>query len=270
VECPSLASFAGTLVLMNEGFPFIAILGVPIACVDATEALEEIERLHERPSPAFVAYLNAHTLNLASRTPAYRAILERTDLNLNDGSGVALAARIQGRRFKENLNGSDFNRQILRLAARLDWSVYLLGAAEGVSKRAAERLASEIDGLKIGGTHSGFLNPAETDEVVAAIRAADTDVLMVAMGNPRQEEWLAAHLEATGARVGIGVGAFLDFTAGVVPRAPSWMNRWGVEWIWRLVQEPRRLWRRYILGNPLFLAKVAGARLVQGRRKVDA
>jgi exopolysaccharide biosynthesis WecB/TagA/CpsF family protein len=256
---------------MNQGLPFIEILGVPIACLERTEALREIRRLHERTSPALVAYLNAHTLNLASRSPSYRALMNRTDLNLNDGSGVALAARIQGRRFKDNLNGSDFNREILRLAARLGWSVYLLGAAQGVADRAAQQLTADIEELKVVGTHSGYLTEAETAAVVEEIRGANTDLILVAMGNPRQEEWLAAHLPATGARVGVGVGAFLDFSAEVVPRAPRWMNKAGVEWIWRLGQEPRRLWRRYVLGNPMFLARVVRERLARGRsRKVDA
>jgi exopolysaccharide biosynthesis WecB/TagA/CpsF family protein len=255
---------------MDQELPVIEILGVPIACLEQTQALKEIQRLHERTSPALVAYLNAHTLNLASRSPSYRALLNRTDLNLNDGSGVALAARLQGRRFKENLNGSDFNRAILREAARLGWSVYLLGAAQGVADLAARRLTTDIKELKVVGTRSGYFTEAESNAVVEEIRGAGADLLLVAMGNPRQEEWLAAHLPATGARVGIGVGAFLDFSAEVVPRAPRWMSKAGVEWLWRLGQEPRRMWRRYVLGNPMFLARVVKDRLADGRgRKVD-
>jgi exopolysaccharide biosynthesis WecB/TagA/CpsF family protein len=254
---------------MNEDLPSIEILGIPIACVDASSALLELERLQQRQSPALVAYVNAHSINLASQNPSYRDILERSDLNLNDGSGVALAARIQGRRFKENLNGSDFNGAILRLASRLAWPVFLLGAAEGVADKAAQQLKARIDGLNIVGTHSGYWPESSTDEVVAAIRASGADLVMVAMGNPRQEEWLAAHLESTGARVGIGVGAFFDFTAGTVPRAPVWMNKFGIEWVWRLAQEPRRLWRRYIVGNPLFLARVVRSRLVAHNRTVN-
>jgi exopolysaccharide biosynthesis WecB/TagA/CpsF family protein len=251
---------------MNEDLPSIEILGIPIACIDAPEALMEIERLQERPSPALVAYVNAHSINLATQNPSYRDILVGADLNLNDGSGVALAARIHGRRFKENLNGSDFNGDILRLASRLGWSVYLLGAAGGVAERAARRLRSQIEDLNIVGTHPGYWHESAANDVVAAIRASGADLVMVAMGNPRQEEWLAAHLESTGARVGVGVGAFFDFTAGTVPRAPAWMNRFGVEWMWRLAQEPRRLWRRYIVGNPLFLVRVVKSRVARDRK----
>jgi exopolysaccharide biosynthesis WecB/TagA/CpsF family protein len=251
---------------MNEDLPSIEILGIPIACIDASEALMEIERLQERPSPALVAYVNAHSINLASKYPSYRDILVGSDLNLNDGSGVALAARIHGRRFKENLNGSDLNGDILRLASRLGWSVYLLGAAEGVAERAARRLRTQIDGLDIVGTHPGYWHEGAANDVAAAIRASGADLVMVAMGNPRQEEWLAAHLESTGARVGVGVGAFFDFAAGTVPRSPAWMNKFGVEWMWRLAQEPRRLWRRYIVGNPVFLARVVKSRVARDRK----
>jgi len=254
---------------MNEELPSIEILGIPIACIDASEALMEIERLQQRQSPALVAYINAHSINLARENFSYRDVLVASDLNLNDGSGVALAARIQGRRFKENLNGSDFNVDILRLASRRAWSVFLLGAAEGVADTAAQRLKARIDGLNIVGTHSGYFKETSTEKVVAAIRASEADLVMVAMGNPRQEEWLAANLESTGARIGVGVGAFFDFTAGTVPRAPGWMNRFGVEWVWRLAQEPRRMWRRYIVGNPLFLARVVRSRLGARNRKVN-
>jgi exopolysaccharide biosynthesis WecB/TagA/CpsF family protein len=257
------AIHAGTLGPMNEDLPSIEILGIPIACIDASEALMEIERLEKRQSPALVAYVNAHSINLATKNPSYRDILTGSDLNLNDGSGVALAARIQGRRFKENLNGSDFNGDILRLASRLGWSVYLLGAAEGVAERAARRLRTQIEDLNIVGTHSGYWHESAANDVAAAIRASGADLVMVAMGNPRQEEWLAAHLASTGARVGVGVGAYFDFAAGTVPRAPAWMNRIGVEWMWRLAQEPRRLWRRYIVGNPLFLARVVKSRVAR-------
>jgi len=111
--------------------------------------------------------------------------------------------------------------------------------------------------LRVAGTHHGYLTSESTNEVVASIRAAKADVVVVAMGNPTQEYWLAANLDATGARIGIGVGAFLDFAAGRVARAPGLLRRARLEWLWRLAIEPRRLWRRYVVGNPLFLFRAA-------------
>ncbi|MGH2752257.1 MAG: WecB/TagA/CpsF family glycosyltransferase [Actinomycetota bacterium] len=249
---------------MDEQSAAIRILGVPIACLDRAGALREIERLGRLGGPSLIAYANAHTLNLAHRDEQYRALLASASLLLNDGAGVALAARIMGSSFVANLNGSDFNPEILRLAARNGWPVYLLGAAPGVAERAGAILAGRIDGLQLAGTHDGYFDARRNDEIAAEVRASGAEVLMVAMGNPVQETWLARHLVATGVRVGVGVGAFLDFTVGVVPRAPAWMNKLGVEWLYRLGQEPRRMWRRYLIGNPLFVMRVLRRRLSTG------
>ncbi len=239
----------------------VEVLGVPVARLTAAAARAEIVRLYERDRPALVAYANAHTLNLASSDSGYREVLRSADIVLNDGAGLAIAGRIFRRPFPENLNGSDFNPAILEEAAARRWPVYFLGAKPGVAEEAARRLSSRIPGLRVVGTRDGYFAPSESDAVVEKIAATGAGLLMVAMGNPLQEMWLNRHVEATGARLGVGVGAFLDFTAGVVPRAPAWMNRLWLEWLYRLAQEPRRMWRRYVLGNPLFLARVLRARL---------
>jgi N-acetylglucosaminyldiphosphoundecaprenol N-acetyl-beta-D-mannosaminyltransferase len=238
----------------------IEILGVPVARLTAAEALQRIEGLYERDKPALVAYVNAHTLNLASRDAGYRAVLDKSDLILNDGAGVGLAARMQGKSFPENLNGSDFNPRIVELAAAKGWALYLLGAGAGVAERAGEELARRYPGLKVVGSHEGYFSSDEGPKIAQAIKDSGANIVMVAMGNPLQELWLSRHLEETGARIGIGVGAFFDFTVGVVPRAPAWMNKLGIEWIYRLLQEPGRMWRRYIVGNPAFLWRVIRSR----------
>ncbi len=243
------------------------MLDVPVARLTAAAAREELVRLYERDRPALVAYANAHTLNLASRDSAYRAVLRSADIVLNDGAGLAIAGRIFGRPFPDNLNGSDFNPVILEEAVERGWPVFFLGARPGVADEATRRLSERIPGLKVCGTRDGYFDPSESGDVARTVAAAGAGVLMVAMGNPLQEKWLSRHLEATGARLGVGVGAFLDFSAGVVPRAPAWMNRLWLEWVYRLLQEPRRMWRRYVLGNPLFLARVLRARLTLRWRK---
>ncbi len=238
----------------------VEVLGVPVARLTAAAAREELVRLYERDRPALVAYANAHTLNLASRDSGYRAVLRSADVVLNDGAGLAIAGRIFGRPFPANLNGSDFNPVILEEAASRGWPVFFLGAAPGVADEAARRLTDEIEGLRVAGTRDGYFRDEDSDGVAREIASTGAGILMVAMGNPRQETWLNAHLEATGVRVGVGVGAFFDFSAGVVPRAPAWMNRLWLEWLYRLLQEPRRMWRRYVLGNPLFVARVLRTR----------
>jgi N-acetylglucosaminyldiphosphoundecaprenol N-acetyl-beta-D-mannosaminyltransferase len=248
------------------------ILGVPVAALDAPSALAAIARLVEEAPPVHLVYVNAHTLNLASRDAGYRATLERATLILRDGAGVGLAGRLQGRRFPANLNGSDFNPRLLRLAAERGWSVFLLGAKAGVAQQAGERLAARIAGLRVAGARDGYFRDTETPQVLTGIRRSGADVLMAAFGNPRQEAWLDRHLDAAGVRLGVGVGGFLDFAAGRVPRAPRWMRGAGVEWVYRLWREPRRLWRRYVLGNPEFLVRVLRAEVERraGREPRDA
>jgi exopolysaccharide biosynthesis WecB/TagA/CpsF family protein len=257
-----------TLPAVEYHIDAVEILGVPVARMTASQALDEIKRLGERAGPSLVAYANAHTLNLAHGSSSFRDLLRRTDLVLNDGSGVAIAARLQRKPFPDNLNGTDFNPRVLELAVSAGWPVFFLGARPGVSDRAAAALGALIPGLEVAGAHNGYFD--SDDDVVERIRSSGARLLMVGMGNPLQEKWLADHLESTGASVGVGVGAFFDFFSGEVPRAPSWMKRGGIEWVYRLAQEPGRMWWRYVLGNPLFLGRVVRERILARNRTKPA
>ena len=243
--------FKVTVLRVSQNVTTIDILRVPIARLTPDEALAQVERLYERDEPAFVAHANAHTINLASDDPDYLDVLRRADLVLNDGKGVMLAARIHGERFPADLNGNFFTPLVLKLAVDKAWSVYFLGAGAGVAERAAELMRHRFPGLLVAGARDGYF---ETDEeAINAITAARADVVLVGMGNPLQEWWIDRCLDRTGARLAIGVGAFFDFVTGEVPRAPGWMNRIGLEWLYRLFQEPKRMWRRYLVGNPKFV-----------------
>ena len=248
---------------MRSEIPTIVLLGVPIAAISREQALAEIDALQAADAPAIVAFANAHTLNVVSDDESFRSLIQTVDLLLNDGVGLEIGARLQGERFPDNLNGTDLTPQVLASAARRGSKVFLLGGRPGVAEEAARRLVTEHDGLQIVGTHHGFVEDGTSDDVVALVRSAETDVLLVGMGNPRQERWLAANIEATGARLGIGVGAFIDFSAGTVQRAPDVIRRMRLEWVYRLLLEPRRLVRRYLVGNPLFLARVTKEALVR-------
>lgn len=238
----------------SSAVPTLSILGVPISRLRGYQALDVIGDWAEEGTCQTLAYVNAHTLNLASRNDALHRSLTRSRLVMNDGIGLSLAARMRKGRFPENLNGSDFTVRLLQLAASHDWGVFFLGGEPGVADIAAERLEQRVSGLRVVGVSHGFTDMS--DELLARrVRNAGASLLVVALGSPRQEIWLDENLEATGALVGVGVGAFLDFTAGRVRRAPRWMNALGIEWCFRLLQEPRRLWRRYLLGNPAFLLR---------------
>ncbi len=254
-EAVTLRATDGVDLRGDVAFPTINVMGVPIAAIDGDEAIEVFAALVERPRPAQVAFVNAHTLNLAYKDSKYRRVLKDTDLVLRDGIGVEIAGRLRRASFPENLNGTDFTPVLLQWIAENRKSVYLLGGQPGVAEQAAARFEERFPGLHVVGTQHGMYDLRDEYEVVSTIRAAAPDVLIVALGNPLQEQFLARHLDQLGVGVGVGVGAFLDFSVGKVKRAPALANQLGVEWCFRLVQEPRRLWRRYLLGIPTFLGR---------------
>jgi exopolysaccharide biosynthesis WecB/TagA/CpsF family protein len=231
----------------------VIVMGVPIDVMSGDEVLKLLSQLtHEQV--AHVAYANAHTLNLAYRDSEYRDVLGRCALILNDGVGLSIAARLRRRAFVENLNGTDFTTRLLEMAASLQWRVFLLGGKPGVAESAKQLLESAIPGLSIVGVLTGYEARAHSD-VAAAVRNSGADMMVVALGQPLQEFWLDHHLIETGCRLGVGVGAFLDFASGGTERAPKWMRACSLEWLFRLIHEPRRLGRRYVLGNPLFVLR---------------
>jgi exopolysaccharide biosynthesis WecB/TagA/CpsF family protein len=238
----------------TDTIPTVSVLGIGVCKLTRDDAIRAVDRLAAEGPCRMLAYVNAHTLNLAVRDHELREALNRSALVMNDGLGLDLAAKMRGERFPENLNGTDFTVRLLELAAAKDWGVFLLGGAPGVAEEAAERLHQRVGSLRIVGTCHGYTG--ESGESLAE-RVKDTGaaMLLVALGSPRQETWIDRNLDATGALIGVGVGAFLDFSAGKVVRAPRWMNALGIEWCFRLLQEPRRLWRRYIVGNPMFLLR---------------
>ncbi|MBB4658044.1 WecB/TagA/CpsF family glycosyltransferase [Parvularcula dongshanensis] len=195
-----------------------------------------------------VAFANANTVTTAMRDDSYAALL-RSFLVLPDGLGVDLAAKaVYGRPFQENLNGTDFTPALLE-ALPAGTRVFLLGAQPGVASEACEVWRSRFPQLSFVGERDGYF--AQTREgyakVASLIRGTRADVVLVGMGNPRQEQVIAAIAEASGARLLLGVGALFDFASGSVPRAPGFVRRVRAEFLWRLAREPRRLGKRYTL-----------------------
>ena len=204
-----------------------------------------------------VTFVNAHCLNVAAHDAAYSRALSSSDAVLPDGIGVSLAARMSGQRIAENLNGTDFVPNLLRQAALQGRSVFLFGAAPGVAQEAAARLVRDIPGLRIAGTRDGFDGAADEGRAISAINVSGADILLVAMGVPQQDLWLARNAHRLAPALTLGVGALFDFLAGRVWRAPAPVRKARLEWVWRLAMEPRRMARRYLVGNVTFLARAA-------------
>lgn len=242
-----------------------SILDVPILVRTAPEAIWLLDERFDRGKPTMAVFANAHTLNQTALNPRVRSLLDRA-IVFNDGVGVDIASRLLfGRAFPENLNGTDFIPKYLQQTHRR-YRIFMVGGKPGVVERAAERLRQIAPTHEIVGCRHGYVPPEETGDLIASIRDVRADVLLVAMGNPEQEAWLSAHLTESGCRLGFGVGGLFDFLAGSVPRAPDWVQSARLEWMFRLLQEPRRLWRRYLIDMPLFLGRIccqwlAGARV---------
>ena len=241
-----------------------SILGVPIQTLDREDALAAIERaLRGEGAPLPVAFANAHTLNLAARDPKFRSVLCHSWV-LPDGIGLDLAARaLHGAPFPANLNGTDFVPHLLDRCAH-PLRIAMLGARPERLALAAAASRARWPRHEVVVTLDGYRPHVDEGETARLIAAARPDLLLVALGNPRQEMWLHRHFTQTGARVGMGVGALFDFLSGEIVRAPFPVRRARLEWAWRLALEPRRLAKRYVVGNAMFLARVARQRLATG------
>lgn len=241
------------------------IMGVAVTAATAAEMTAALDRRRAEGARTRLAFLNAHTSNLAAADPAFRAMLGDFVV-LNDGVGIDIASRwLHGARFPENLNGTDFVPAYLQATAR-PARLFLLGAAPGIAEAAAARLIAAAPQHTLAGVRHGYFAPAEADAVARQVAASGADIVLVALGNPAQERFIAAHFETLGCDLAIGVGALFDFLAGRVRRAPGWLRRIRAEWVYRLWLEPGRLWRRYLLGNSQFLWRLLWTR----RRAAEA
>jgi N-acetylglucosaminyldiphosphoundecaprenol N-acetyl-beta-D-mannosaminyltransferase len=239
----------------------IHFLGVQIDNLTMAEASDRIISLSQGPEPVQICFVNADCVNIAFTDQNYRATLDQARLVLADGIGVRLAGTILNQNVRENINGTDMLPFLCAAAERANVSLFLLGGQPGVPDSTARWIADHYPALRIAGVRHGFFSEAEQPSVVQQIKDSGAGILLVALGTPRQDKWIAAHKDQFGAKVAIGVGGLFDFYSGRIPRAPVWMRELGMEWFYRFYQEPRRMWRRYFVGNAVFLYRVACERL---------
>ena len=240
------------------------ILDVPVCVGTASQTVELIDGRFERAQSTLVAFANAQALNVASRDERVRAILQKS-IVLNDGIGMDIASLILfGKAFPQNLNGTDFTPYYL-LHTCHRYRIFLLGGRPSVTECASNHFSRHFPQHQIVGYHHGHFARDDTARINAIIKASNADIVLVAMGNPRQELWLADNLEASGAKLGFAVGALFDFVAGHPPRAPSWIRSIRLEWLYRLSQEPSRLAGRYLVGNPVFILRILSQQFSHAR-----
>lgn len=238
----------------------VDVLGVAFDNVTLEEAAARAMELLDREGPHMAATPNPEIVQCAQKDRELAAILAGADLVIPDGVGVVYAAKILGRPLKGRVAGIDFASALMARMAETGRRLFLLGAAPGVAEEAAANLQAAHPGLVVCGTHDGYFK--EDGPVVQKIREARADVVFVCLGFPKQEKWIAAHGEETGARLLIGLGGSLDVFAGRVERAPERFQKLGLEWLYRLARQPSRIGRMAKL--PLFLVSAVWAR-IRGR-----
>jgi N-acetylglucosaminyldiphosphoundecaprenol N-acetyl-beta-D-mannosaminyltransferase len=246
----------------------VEILGVPVMATTWVELREEVMRRIAAHVQTTVMYANIHVVNTAQNVPELRAALADADLLYCDGEGIRLAAAVLGHDLPERITGAEFIYDLARRLGEAQRSIYWIGGAPGVTQQALDVLASQNPSLRVAGAQHGFFakHGPESDAVVAQINAAAPDLLIVGMGTPIQELWVREHRARIHAPVIWCIGATADFVTGVQTRGPALLTQHGFEWLARFAYEPRRMFRRYIIGNPLFAARLLRSRLSALRR----
>ena len=252
------------------------VLGIRVDRVSQRQVLSIIEQIVDQRRAAdnqsqcqHVITVNTEYVMMAQRNPLFRECINRAALVFADGMGIVWATRYLGKPAPERITGTDTVIALAGLCARKGYRLYLLGAAPGVAEDAAQRLQVIAPGLQIAGTYAGSPDPAEEDEIIERVRAAQADVLCVAYGAPAQDLWIYRNLSRLPVAVAMGVGGAYDFIAGRQQRAPQTMQRMGLEWLYRLYREPWR-WRRMLALPHFAITVLTKGRDLKGQNSHDA
>lgn len=242
-----------------------SILGVKVVPLILSELHHYIAASVDNARHTLVLHVNVHGLNLAYRDTTFRRFLNQGDIVFCDGAGVVLGARILGCHIPYRITYADWTWQLAEFAEPRGFTFFFLGARPGIAGKAASRLKERFPKLRIVGTHHGYFDKTpgspENEAVIAQINALNPNILIVGFGMPMQEYWLMENWERLDANVALTGGAVFDYISGELHRGPKWMTDHGLEWLARLLIEPRRLWKRYLIGNPLFMWRVLKQKL---------
>lgn len=244
----------------------VDVLGIGVAPIDEVGLLARVEEALASRRGSLFAYVNVHAINLAVDQAWFRDLLNSAACAYCDGEGVRFGAGILGRPLPSRIALTYFFWDLCEEAARKGYSIYLLGSHDHILCKAVERIRARFPGLRIAGTHHGYFEKSGqgSADVVAAVNAARPDLLFIGFGMPLQEEWIRQNGPSLDAGAIFPCGSMIDYASGMKSIAPLWMRAHGMEWLYRLLQEPGRLWKRYLVGNPLFILRVLGQRLREG------
>lgn len=232
-----------------------SVLGVPIIDAGQAELVQEITTLVQASRPGLAVGVNAQVANFAASDDEYLALLHNADVAYADGASVVWAGRILGGTFPERCATTDLVYPLMEQAAQLQWRVFFFGAAPGVADKAAQELQALYPSVRIK-THHGYIKSStQHRELLAQMAEFAPHLIFVGLGEPAQQEWVAQYRAKLPPAVVLTCGGLFDWISGAQKRPPTWVITAGLEWLWRLLHEPTRLWRRYVLGNPVFIAR---------------
>lgn len=233
----------------------LTLLGVTIQNTTTAEAIQQVDQAIREKKTKRIYFVNADSLNKAFSSKEFSDVLNSGEIVWGDGIGVKIGAKLTKQSIRENVNGTDLFPRLCEHMSRQKQTLYLLGAREGVPELVRDWIAEHYSGVQVVGLRNGFFSPEENAEVCEDIRRSQPDVLLLAQGAPMQEQWIHSNMEQLSIPVAIGVGGLFDFYSGQTRRAPVWMREAGLEWFYRLMQEPQRMFKRYLIGNFLFIGR---------------
>ena len=252
----------------DPAFRRITIAGCPVDAITRAETLAFVERVIAERTPARHGFVNAGKIVRVQSEPELLEALASCDLINADGMAIVWASRLLRRPLPERVNGTNMMMDLIDLAHRKGYSLYLLGARPQVIEMAAGILRRDYPGIRVLGWHHGYFSPEEEGAIAREIKHLKPDIVLIGMNTPKKEFWLRRNVPKLGVPFSMGVGGSFDIVAGLVKRAPIWAQNAGLEWVWRLIQEPRRMWRRYLLGNPQFLWLITQEKASQWRQSL--
>jgi N-acetylglucosaminyldiphosphoundecaprenol N-acetyl-beta-D-mannosaminyltransferase len=236
--------------------PSVNLLGVRVSAIHMQMALDRFAKWIENQEKSYTCVTNVHVIMEAQASVGLRRSLNNAGMVTPDGMPLVWYSHLKGYPHVSRVYGPDLLLAACQRSLETGWSHYFYGGAPGVAEKLVEKLCARFPGLRVAGSSTPPFRPLSVEEDQAAveeINASGADILWVGLGAPKQELWMAEHLGRIAAPVMVGVGAAFDFHAGVKRQAPRWMQRSGLEWLFRLVSEPTRLWKRYLVNNPLFV-----------------
>lgn len=233
------------------------VLGCPISKLDLDQVVEQAERFIESRKPHYIAVVNVAKIVKMRSDRQLTSSVKSADLIGADGVPLVWASRLLGNPLPGRVNGTDLMYRLLERADEKGYRIFFFGARDEILQAVLTRVRFEYPGVQIAGWQNGYFKPEDEWNIARKIRASRADILFIAFGTPKKEIWVKRYLQAMGVPVVHGVGGSFDVFAGLIPRAPVWMQKAGLEWFFRLLQEPGRMWKRYLVTNSVFIGLLA-------------